>query len=498
MVAVYVRVSDSAQEDNYSTDTQKALGKAFANKLGEKYELYEETISGRELTRPEFQRMVNDISESKINKIWVVELQRLSRGNEDDELAIRKMLTAYNVDLYINNERVDLKSADGMFKFRIQSAVSRYESDKTKERVIRTRREQIDQGYQAFSSLYGYYYRYNNDGEKVWHEQRSEAATVRKVYALYAKGLSYVRIVNSLNDAGIKTKKGKRFTITTIAKMLSHPEYFGQTKNTKGESIQSKVYSPILSDAEYKSLQAEHKNRKRRYMRFRHAKTELAGMITCKNCGARYYVHRSKHKSRKTGRTYWYIRFAHKNETTENQLCKNKPKYMPKDMLELLVQKLYGYLLTDETDLQEFIKKTSSELLTEEKEVVAQVKKLSVEIRQIDRNRKELIDGIAEHLYTREEVRENLTRMNVRKAEAETTIIKLRESLQLKSGQYARFLMEYSADKFLEFDHSTAEERRKLYETAIEHFHVDMGYLELKFITGRVWRWKLGEQPEGS
>ena len=180
MVAVYVRVSDSAQEDNYSTDTQKALGKAFANKLGEKYELYEETISGRELTRPEFQRMVNDISESKINKIWVVELQRLSRGNEDDELAIRKMLTAYNVDLYINNERVDLKSADGMFKFRIQSAVSRYESDKTKERVIRTRREQIDQGYQAFSSLYGYYYRYNNDGEKVWHEQRSEAATVRK------------------------------------------------------------------------------------------------------------------------------------------------------------------------------------------------------------------------------------------------------------------------------------------------------------------------------
>ena len=51
--------------------------------------------------------MVNDISESKINKIWVVELQRLSRGNEDDELAIRKTLTAYNVDLYINNERVD-------------------------------------------------------------------------------------------------------------------------------------------------------------------------------------------------------------------------------------------------------------------------------------------------------------------------------------------------------------------------------------------------------
>ena len=39
MVAVYVRVSDSAQEDNYSTDTQKALGKAFAYKLGEKYDL---------------------------------------------------------------------------------------------------------------------------------------------------------------------------------------------------------------------------------------------------------------------------------------------------------------------------------------------------------------------------------------------------------------------------------------------------------------------------
>ena len=78
--ALYIRVStDSQFEEGYSVDAQKEKLEQYCKlKDIEKYEFYiDGGWSGSNIDRPEMKRMMNEITEKKIESVIVYKLDRL-------------------------------------------------------------------------------------------------------------------------------------------------------------------------------------------------------------------------------------------------------------------------------------------------------------------------------------------------------------------------------------------------------------------------------------
>lgn len=88
VVGLYPRVSTEDQFRNgHSLDEQKErMLKLCDYKNYEVYKVYEDAgISAKNMNRPAFQEMIQDIKDEKINKIIVYKLDRLTRSIKDLE-----------------------------------------------------------------------------------------------------------------------------------------------------------------------------------------------------------------------------------------------------------------------------------------------------------------------------------------------------------------------------------------------------------------------------
>ena len=89
--AVYVRVSTDDQRDNgYSIDSQLRMIKEYCEKNDYLIvDVYNDAgHSGKDLMRPEMQRLLDDVSKCKYEGVLVIEIERLSRGNQIDQAEI--------------------------------------------------------------------------------------------------------------------------------------------------------------------------------------------------------------------------------------------------------------------------------------------------------------------------------------------------------------------------------------------------------------------------
>ena len=84
--AVYVRVSTDDQRDNgYSIDSQLRMIKEYCEKNDYLIvDVYNDAgHSGKDLMRPEMQRLLKDIKSKKIDKLVAIKVDRLTRNNYD-------------------------------------------------------------------------------------------------------------------------------------------------------------------------------------------------------------------------------------------------------------------------------------------------------------------------------------------------------------------------------------------------------------------------------
>jgi hypothetical protein len=110
--------------------------------------------------------------------------------------------------------------------------------------------------------IYGYSYRYAENGKKQWFIEEREAETIRLIFKLYTKrGGSLNSIMKYLNLASIKTKTGKSWRREQIRHILSQSIYIGLSWTTKGKAIPSKVYPRIIDDKVFHKAQTIIKRR---------------------------------------------------------------------------------------------------------------------------------------------------------------------------------------------------------------------------------------------
>ena len=116
---IYVRVSTDDQRDNgYSIDSQLRMIKEYCEK--NEYDIvdvYNDAgYSGKDLMRPEMQRLLKDIKSKKIDKLVAIKVDRLTRNNYDG-FWLLNYCEEHDVKIELILEPYDVSTANGEMIF---------------------------------------------------------------------------------------------------------------------------------------------------------------------------------------------------------------------------------------------------------------------------------------------------------------------------------------------------------------------------------------------
>lgn len=122
IAGLYPRVSiDDQVREGFSLDEQEEEMKRLCEyKNYQIYKVYrEEGVSAKNMDRPKFQEMIQDLKDGKINRIIVHKLDRLTRSIQDLEV-ICKLIEEYNCSLDSVNEEINTDTAMGLKMLKLE------------------------------------------------------------------------------------------------------------------------------------------------------------------------------------------------------------------------------------------------------------------------------------------------------------------------------------------------------------------------------------------
>ncbi len=229
-VATYSRVSTSMQaEKGKSIAAQQTEMREFAEVRG--WEIVAEFVdpgfTGTDMDRPGLEAVLMAAEEQTFDVFLVHELSRLSR-RIFDTFRIFDQLGKLNVGFSsVKEPNFDFSSPTGRLFLTILAALNQYYVDILKMHTAKSKRERARQGlYNASITPHGY--RHAGDPNTPPVIVAEEAKVVRKMFERYVTGKhSYQEIAEWINDAGYRTRAGRRFSKDTIADMIRNPFYKG-------------------------------------------------------------------------------------------------------------------------------------------------------------------------------------------------------------------------------------------------------------------------------
>jgi len=132
-VAIYCRVSTDEQDN----DTQLKLCREHCYRQGWKiFREYQDIISGKETSRPKFNKLLEDMRLYKFNVIVITKLDRLGRSLQH-LLSLIDEFKKMGVNFVATTQNIDTTSASGKLQMQIMGAFAEYErniiSERTKE-----------------------------------------------------------------------------------------------------------------------------------------------------------------------------------------------------------------------------------------------------------------------------------------------------------------------------------------------------------------------------
>jgi len=292
IVAIYVRVSTQDQvEHGYSLERQVEVLKDECIKRGWRYRyIYkDEGVSGKDLERPMFQRMLQIAEMGRFNTLLVWKLDRLGRSNIDLQ-CVMEYLKRLDVKIVSYTEPFDATTVAGKFMFDMLASMAEWERSMIIERTRMGVRGRVLRGkWKGGPPPYGYSY----DKEKGMIEiDKTEAIIIELIFEKYLELGTLEALKRYLNREKILTRRGNTWRVQTLTKMLTNPIYTGQYivgdyNNTQIEELR------IISDKTFAKAQKLKQKNKKIYHRLansrkpKKAAKELA--IYCQNCGHQLY-----------------------------------------------------------------------------------------------------------------------------------------------------------------------------------------------------------------
>ena len=341
IAGLYYRLSqeDERQGESVSIDNQRTILRKYAEERG--FEIHDEYIddgvSGTTFQRPEVQRLLDDAKTGVINTIIVKDLSRFGRNYIEVGQYVDYVFPAFGIRFIAIQDNVDTENRDSgaMEMMPIMNVFNEWHAANTSKKIRAVRRSNAKEGiYTAKKASYGY--KMGTDKKRAPVVDEETAPIVKRIFEMYASGISPRKISEILNLEGIPspatyayTQSGQKpkpnvvglWTAVTIREMLNKIIYIGHMPQLRWTSLSYKnhkrfrkdesewtvVYNnhePIISQELWDKVQ----ERKKSVAQGRKTKVgythPLSGFLFCADCGNKMKLCTSV--SRKGTRSYHF------------------------------------------------------------------------------------------------------------------------------------------------------------------------------------------------
>ncbi|MEU4680654.1 recombinase family protein [Micromonospora sp. NPDC023737] len=173
---------------------------------------------------------------------------------------------------------------------------SAYESEKTRERILRSVRAKAASGKPHGKLLYGYRRTYDDRGNFIAQvENEEQAAVVREAAKRVANGEACRSIALDFNARGIPTPRGgaQGWSLSQVGRMVQNPGYIGKRVHL-GKIVGDADWPAILDDETYAVCRSILTDPRRKTQRDGSVRHLLSGAAVCDVCDGRMRVQKNR------------------------------------------------------------------------------------------------------------------------------------------------------------------------------------------------------------
>lgn len=339
MIAVgYCRFSSDNQADGFSIEAQKNAIIEFCKKEGHdllRFYVDEAKTGTTTEGRTSFLEMLDDSKKKQFEVVIVHKLDRFARSRIDSAVS-KQVLKENGVKVVSVLEHLD-DSPESIILESVLEGMNEYYSQNLSRETKKGMRVAVAKGRVIGTIPYGYMI--NKDKKPVVVPE--EAKVVKSIFNQFADGIQMITITRLLNEQGITTRAGNKFTTSSIGQMLKNMFYTGDYKF--GDKVYPGFAEPIIDRELFNKCQTRFKRRIRSKDK---GSLYLLTGILFHHCGQAM----TGYKSYKKGKVYQYYR------------CRNKEPngFIKKDIAEkTIVDCLLDFLSEEKVlkDLSEALSK---------------------------------------------------------------------------------------------------------------------------------------------
>ena len=339
IAGLYFRLSqeDERQGESLSIENQRRVLRKYAEDNG--FEIHDEYIddgvSGTTFDRPEVQRLLDDAKTGVINTIIVKDLSRFGRNYIEVGQYVDYVFPAFGIRFIAIQDNVDSASreSNAMEMMPIVNLFNEWHAANTSKKIRAVKRANAVEGiYTAKKAIYGYIM--GTDKKRAPTIDEETALVVRRIFELYASGVSPRKIAEIFIEEGIPSpavyayeKYGQKskpnalniWHTSRIREMLNSIIYLGHMPQLRWTSLSYKnkkryrkdesewtiiynTHEPIISQELWDKVHERMKSvatGRRTKSGYTHA---LSGFLVCADCGQKLKM--AMHRTKKGSLSY--------------------------------------------------------------------------------------------------------------------------------------------------------------------------------------------------
>ena len=505
--AIYLRLSsedgDKIESDSI-TNQKKLITQFIKNNTDLKIVDYyvDDGYSGTDFNRPDFQRLLKDIKDGKINAVIVKDLSRFGRNYIEVGNYLEQIFPLYNLRFIAINDNVDSfkdpKSVNNVivpFKNLMNDEYARDISNKVRS-VLDTKKENGE--FTGISAPYGYLKNPKDKHKFILDKYASKV--VKKIFNMILNGKSREEVVDELNKCGIltpaaykmnkniinskTTKNLNQWKKKTVDRILQNESYTGVLIQSKRKRISHKVHKLIRNDSSNWIIVPNHhesiiskkdfdKVQDIIYCRETRINKDnkldlFSGYLKCKDCNNTLTIRKAK-----SHEYYYCTSYIKKKGCTKHSICKSK---LTNIVLEV-INKQIEMLINIEKEITNILNNSS---INYDIEIInIRIKEIQEEINKYQMLKEEIKDDFKLDIISEEEYKEYkneynsyLRKLNIDKKNNENKL----EKIGCKSANNKNWINEFEKNRNIN------NLSKKVLDELVEYIYIyDDGKIEVNF-----------------
>jgi len=278
---VYVRISEDRTGAGLGVERQREDCHALAKRLG--WTVVQDYVdndvsafSGK--PRPEYRRLLADLSEGRADAVMVWHTDRLHRSLTELEEYVSLAERLKIMTQTVTAGELDLSTPSGRMLARILGSVARQEVEHKAERTRRAHLQAAQQGrWRGGARPFGY----ESDAVNV---REDEAAELVRMSEAVLAGQTLGALSRDLNERGILSTTGRPWEFTTLRQVLLRPRNSGLSAY-RGEVLGMGRWPALVPEPTWRAVVDLLTDPGRRTASVNVPRWLLAGIATCGSCG---------------------------------------------------------------------------------------------------------------------------------------------------------------------------------------------------------------------